>query len=149
MNLREQLYFRASERAKDFQRLTARMLQLVERHANYADAVSRARDAGDIDNLRRARRGLQAVTIQQQRLGRRLRELLNQLERDLSSLNLNRPAPYCALCGTFHEPEYPHADTHAFRFHVWKTTGREYVASDCYAHCSGVMRAAAAAALGN
>lgn len=62
---------------------------------------------------------------------------------------LTRYKPRCSVCLAFHEPEYPHKRTRAFRAHIQRQLGRKDTKADTYAHCSGVMREAVIAALPN
>lgn len=54
--------------------------------------------------------------------------------------------PECPQCATFHEPEYPHELTSAFRLHISMTQGRTATREDTYSHCTGLLRDAVIAA---
>lgn len=55
--------------------------------------------------------------------------------------------PWCTLCGANHEPEEPHELTEQFRAYIRRSRGREATGHDRIAHTSGLIRAAAEAAL--
>lgn len=50
--------------------------------------------------------------------------------------------PQCQDCKAFHEPEYPHELTPAFRLHIQWSKGRKATQEDTFAHCSGTLLAA-------
>jgi len=55
---------------------------------------------------------------------------------------VDRYDPQCPECRAFHEPDYPHELTPAFRLHIQWQHGRPATREDTFAHCGGVIRAA-------
>lgn len=138
----------ATGRVATFRDLTARSLELIERHAEHARGITHARETGDMDAFRRAFRGAEAVMVKQRRLETRLRRLFAKLVDDLDAIAVSRHPPYCIHCGTFHEPGYPHIMTGAFCQFVRQRTGRQATREDTYRHCRDIIFEAVQAVYG-
>jgi hypothetical protein len=118
--------------------------------------LNHARTMKDITEITRLsaitdKEGPRQMQLQDEILDTEL-EIRNHLDR-LQAINgstspelIHMTVPLCLICGTIHEPEYPHALTHKFNQEIRRKHKRDAQPSDTWAHCVGIMRESAIAA---